>query len=228
MQQALRDFEQRVKEIDAFFRILNRMEKPDAAFLTKTVQGRRKSPIDPDGFTMLKATAFLVIYNMIEAAIRSAFDVFYNTIHTERRTLEELCPELRDIWLMERYHGIDSHSARDTARSIVEDILNHSAIQLTGERLFSGNLDAKKIREIYEEHGVNTKTHHKARGGGQLRIVKDKRNALAHGSESFLECGREFTVRQLEGIKREAEIFVRSILRNMEKHIEGAQYAVKA
>lgn len=231
MQRAREDFEERVKEVDAFFKILNRMEKPDTAFLTKTSQGRRKTRIDPDGFTMMKASVFLIVYNLVEGAIRSSFNVFYDTIRSEGLELGDLGSELRDIWIEQQYRVPDSHSAsrrtyQEVARKLIEEIVKHSVVDLTQEGAhFSGNLDAAKIRRIYKKHGVRATAHYRARGGQGLEIVKEKRNALAHGSESFLECGRDYTVKQLEVIKREAEIFVRSILRNMEKHIEQRAYA---
>ena len=234
MQRAREDFEERVREVDSFFKILNRMEKPDAAFLTKTSRGRRKTRIDPDGFTMMKASVFLIMYNMVEGAVRSSFDVFYETIRSEGLQLDKLGSELIDIWIEQQFRVPDSHSAsrrtyQKVARKLIEEVVKHSVVDLTQEGPhFSGNLDATQIRRVYKKHGVRTAPHHGARGGRGLEIVKEKRNALAHGSESFLECGREYTVKQLEVIKRDTVIFVRSILRNMEKHIERGTYVVGA
>jgi hypothetical protein len=55
--------------------------------------------------------------------------------------------------------------------------------------------------------------------------VKTQRNDLAHGSISFSECGRQYTVDELERIKRQVVVFMRSILRSIGAYIRKQSYA---
>ena len=51
---------------------------------------------------------------------------------------------------------------------------------------------------------------------GALTIVKKKRNSLAHGDESFSECGGLTTAGELVDTKDEVVLFIRGILSNLE------------
>ena len=108
---------------------------------------------------------------------------------------------------------------------LVKGAVDDVAASLSADDLrFSGNLDAARIRKTCLDHGVSSKVHPRAKGGEKLRLVKDKRNDLAHGNLSFAECGRDYTLPQLVEIRRETLVFVRGILRNVERHTAGKAY----
>ncbi|TOM11292.1 hypothetical protein CGH84_22310, partial [Vibrio parahaemolyticus] len=69
-----------------------------------------------------------------------------------------------------------------------------------------------------------TTVHHQARGGISLEEIKSQRNLLAHGHLSFVECGRQFEIAQIESFKKEAIIFVRGILTNMKAYSDAQRY----
>ena len=66
--------------------------------------------------------------------------------------------------------------------------------------------------------------HHRAKGGVELGTVKEQRNALGHGNVTFTECGRQYAVSDLERIKRQTVVFVRSILKNVKRYLEEDAY----
>jgi hypothetical protein len=104
-------------------------------------------------------------------------------------------------------------------RRLVKNAIDDVGARLTVEDLrFGGNLDADRIRRACLEHGVSSKTHPRAKGGEKLGLVRGRRNALAHGSLSFTECGRDYTLTQLVEIRRETVLFVRGILKNVESY----------
>lgn len=66
----------------------------------------------------------------------------------------------------------------------------------------SDNLDARKIRELLEKHGIDfTETNNGDKP--HMLTVKNKRNSLAHGAESFDIAARNLTIEDLEKIKTE-------------------------
>jgi hypothetical protein len=71
-----------------------------------------------------------------------------------------------------------------------------------------------QIRKVCDEYGVSHET------------VKQKRNAFAHGDLPFVECGRDYTVVQLGEIKHDATIYLRAILRNIDKFTARKTYRV--
>jgi hypothetical protein len=50
-------------------------------------------------------------------------------------------------------------------------------------------------------------------------------NALAYGNTSFSDCGQQYPVTDLQRIKRPAVIFVRGVLKSLEKSISSTGYA---
>ncbi len=103
MQDVLGEFEVRVEEVDAFFKHLELMETPEMVFLNTAHEKPREIPIDSDVLTMLKAMSFLVIYNLVEASIVSAFTSLYDRIRSEGRTLDQLRNEVRAIWVRQQH-----------------------------------------------------------------------------------------------------------------------------
>jgi hypothetical protein len=230
MKAVIDDFEQRVKEVRGYLRMLKAIEWPNAAIHATTKPSHRTVPIEDEWRKVAKATGYLLIYNIVESAIRSAFAHLYEVIASEGRTLHEVDVVILDLWIDTEHKKISRESAtpesyRKKASEMVAAVLANQIVRLDAAHLpVAGNLDARKIRELCELHGVPHNAHKAARGGADLKTVKDQRNALAHGHRSFAECGRDITIDDLVRIAREAEIFVRSILRNMDGFISHRQY----
>lgn len=232
MQTVLDDFERRVDEINAFFNLLKRLDDPNTALCNKSDPRRVARAIEEDCIKVMKATAFLLIYNLVESGIRSALNAVYERIVADGRRIEEVRGELRQLWIQQRHSEFDIFSAsprtyKEVAERLVDDVLAKTVIKLDAQDLpgVSGNLDAAAIRTICKRHGISFKAHYVAKGGDRLLIVKEQRNALAHGEVSFAECGRQHTVEDLVRIKQQAVVFVRSIVRNIKKYAEKQEYA---
>lgn len=87
----------------------------------------------------------------------------------------------------------------------------------------SGNLDDDKIREICKEHKICFNKVNVA----YLKEIKDKRNSLAHGIDSFTDCARELTVQDLEIIKDNVLEFIESILNDMKRYHDNKLFLIK-
>ena len=230
METVIDAFNKRVKEVDLYFRFLEKLEVPEVSFYFPQKRTHKFEEIEPDIFKILKANVFLMIYNLVESSIREGILEIYRQIGADY-TYESVRKEIRDIWLRYNYRQIFKEtatweSARETAARLVEEAINRTAIELDQKAIpSSGNLDARQIRRICDSHGISHRSHPMAKGGEKLRDVKTQRNALAHGERSFSECGREFALDDLKEIKRQSIIFVRSILRNMMTYANEKQYA---
>ena len=227
------EFEQRVDEVDSYLKLLVRIENLDVV-----LDNQAKVPplrvLGEDSFKVMKATVFLLIYNLVESSIRSALRRVYEKIEDEGKTLGDVREELRSLWIGQRFRSYDSYSAsahnyRELVEQITEEVLQRSVLKLSAKRLpISGNLDSDRIRDICKRHGVEVTVHHDAKGGVELGTVKDQRNALGHGSVTFTECGRQYAVSDLDRIKRQTVVFVRSILESVERYLEEGAYAGEA
>ena len=230
IRQATQDFDERLREIERFFKLLAQLAKPNARFAFEGGRARLERDVDPEWLKMLKATSFLMLYNLVEASVRRGVAALYEVMQRENRTCEELREEVRRIWVDQRYRRIDRHSAslrtyQDAAGELVTHVISQLVIKLDGQVLpTSGNLNADNIRKICQLHGISVRTHPRAKGGEQLTTVVEQRNSLAHGVLSFRECGRQYTISELQSIKRQVVVFTRSILRNIERYIRNRAY----
>jgi hypothetical protein len=200
------EFSQRRREIERYFKFLEEQEaKPET---------------DQELLKTLKATGFLLLYNIVEASIKSAITAIMDELRSNKVSFDDVNLGLRKIAL-----------ARLRARSD-EKLLNTDSVAVElltasfdSEARFTGNLDAKKIRETAEDYGFSSATDRTlTRDGVDLLTIKTTRNDLGHGSKSFAEVGREYGVASLVEISERVLIYLESILRNVGDYLGSKQY----
>ena len=226
MRRAVENFEERVRELDLFFENLKRLSDLEIELSGSTPRGESSVTLDIDFIKILKGSSILIIYNMVESAVRGGILIIYETISTDRLTYEDACDEIRKIWIDANFRKIYTptanwNTAKERATELIEEAIGRTAMELGMEAIpMGGNLDAREIRRICSAHGISQQ----ADQGEKLRVVKTERNALAHGDKSFGECGREYGVSDLERIKDETVAFVRKILDNMNAYLVQKRY----
>lgn len=230
MDDVFEDFETRVLEVDAYLKVLDRLERPDVALMNRSTR-REVKVFGDDSFKVMKATVFLLLYNIVEATVRSAFRELYQRLKSEGKTFADVREELRKLWVGQGFRVLDFDSAarrnyRELAEDLTESVINGTILSLSEEQLpISGNLNAKEIRRVCHLHGIEVTAHYRARGGAELETVKRHRNHLGHGNVTFSDCGQQFAVSDLKRIKSECVVFVRSVLKNIKKYVDNAEYA---
>jgi len=228
METVIVDFNERVSEIDEYLSLLQMISEPDAKI---SVDGKRPRKVKTVALKTMKASCFLMLYNLVESSIRGSMVQLYEQMNAEALALDKFDEYVKKIWIEQKFKNMDPFSSNQTSyrnliKSMVDDVLVSTPISLDPDKLeISGNLDAKKIRSLFKIHNIPTSTHYRAFGGGELRTIKDRRNSLAHGSESFSDCGQEYTVQTIIAIKKQTVIYLRSSLKNVQKYIESEKYA---
>jgi hypothetical protein len=157
MQKVIEDFEKRVLEVDNYFLYLKHLSTPGALL---TLPQSISVNIDTDFLEMIKANCLLILYNLIEFAIRKGILEIYHQIEQEGYCYETLRQEIRQIWIKSHYRKVFNpesnwNTAQKEAAFMVENVANNTIIQLGEEAIpLSGNLDAKEIRRICELHKI--------------------------------------------------------------------------
>ncbi len=142
----------------------------------------------------------------------------------ERLRYSDVIDQVKRLWINEKHKNFkDTGTERifDIISNISEDIIE---LRFDADKVISGNVDGRKIREFSKTHGFSNKVHIKAKEGRNLHLVKTQRNHLAHGDISFAECGRNYSINDIKVIKKEVIIYLRAILRNISKHIDEKKY----
>ncbi len=81
--------------------------------------------------------------------------------------------------------------------------------------LFSGDLDARKIKVITKKLGIPIKTTK----GETLLKIKNIRNKLAHGEKSYTTVARNYTIEDIIKMKEDEKAFLESTIKEYEKFL---------
>ncbi|MEB3310226.1 MAG: MAE_28990/MAE_18760 family HEPN-like nuclease [Snowella sp.] len=175
---------------------------------------------NPELEKTLKATVFLLLYNLIESTIRSVIEYIYDDLEKNHVSFDNLnqtfqnhiIKVLRDFSLKDK----------DWQPGIATNIIIFAAEK---EGSFAGNLDAKKIREILGFYGIQvTSQGRTTRNGNDLEIVKEARKDLAHGHSSFSEKSRNYTSDDLFAIQKRVVLYLRGIVQDVENYVNEQEY----
>jgi len=190
-------FNDRMQDIEIYFSILENESVP---------RSRNETAI-------LRATTTLLFYNMIEATIKNLFFDFY--VALGRRPFEQLSVELQTLYIDLRLTENDPFTAKhDTyikkSEDVIKSILYPGGVSMPVSRQDKngfkkvnkggGNLDISTIQNLFNRHGIDTTD---IRFPGCMSTIKNERNALSHGSKTFVEVGSHKELEGPEGLKKE-------------------------
>lgn len=179
----------------------------------------------------LKATGYLLLYNLVEATMRNGIETIFDELKTQRVSFDEVREEIRKIIINHvRDKDIQSTDAfllglQNISVDIISVTFDALVKKENKKRLFSGNVDAREIRNTAKIYGFSSQTNKiKTRDGSDLLTIKTNRNDLAHGFKSFEEVGRNATADELLKIQKSTIHYLREILKNIELYLSNKEY----
>ncbi|WP_193197878.1 MAE_28990/MAE_18760 family HEPN-like nuclease [Nostoc sp. MG11] len=218
----LQDFNKRSKEVSKYFIFLKNLEQGNIKLIMEGMDGKTKTrTIDTELEKTLKASGFLLLYNLIESTMRNAIEAIFDDIRKEGVSFDQVSVELKKVVLSNlKKRNPDKLLSAITAISL--DII---AAGFDKQDLFSGNIDAKLIKKLADEYGFSHKTDPTRTGNGNdLLTIKSNRNDLAHGIKSFGEVGRDKSAEELLEIKNKVLKYLKQILINIEIYLNNKEY----
>jgi len=183
-----------------------------------------KASGDKETLKILKATSFLVLYNVIEATTRLCLEEIAEALRRDNLPLTSVSERISSLHVD---HNV-LRPIRDGAREhAVGYVLDTALLAAKGECLavsrkslrLNGNVDAAKVRSLASVFGFTPPSD-----GSCLKEVKDKRNGLAHGNFRFRECGSEYVLSDLERYRRDTVKYLKGTLRSVESYIQARRY----
>ena len=222
-------YNERVDEIDFYYDALGQLDTELNEFFGSSVEPIEKYKQD-NFLKILKANALLMIYNLVESTVLNGIEEIYDKLKANGATYSTVRKEIQDIWFSYKFGQVyqpDAHfrSYKNKALEIVNSIMLGETIELNRKALsFEGNIDADEIRKVCDNHGIELRPDRACKGGERLKDVRIKRNALAHGSLSFAECGREYSLEDLVEIKKQTYVFLTGLLDGMKKYYNDDGY----
>lgn len=216
MEIVLEEFKDRIQEINIYINFINNIDSTPM--------------INDKLLNTLKANCLLMIYNLVESAFTNGIEKLYTVLKNESCKYQDVNNELQNIWFDYQFRKAFDPNARfntyrNKAFEIITSILNQDIINLNKKATnINGNLDDQKIRKICDSHGIRLSISTSAYGGNSLTDIKQKRNNLAHGTVSFSECGRDYSINDLKKIKTEIIIFLFDFIKSLKYYLKNKEY----
>lgn len=211
-------FKERKIEIDEYFNFIEVLNNDNISLEFTNLMGiDEKFEISIKLKAIVRANAFLLLYNLIESTITNSILEIYTKIKDEKVSYECLSSEIKKIWLNKKRKTI---ADGNNLTEVIDTIIEKKIIELTKNDInISGNIDSQKIRNLAKEIGFN-----ESKNGRCLEGVKDKRNHLAHGEQTFYNIGKSATYNDLNKEKEDIFQHLEDVIRNIENFIEAKKY----
>lgn len=233
MQIVQADFDTRAKEVDEYFDFVKKilsakseielLDDEEAArsfkyfFYTDEAGTTCSSRVTTDLQKALKANGFLLVYNLVESTMKNALEAVIMHLVAEGVGFDDLSSKVKVI-VLKNAKSCNPERLEPVLSQIGLDLIQHT---FRKEDLFSGNLDAREIRETMQTYGI-VKRH--IVNGDCLLTIKTQRNALAHGTVSFAECGKDYDVTELIKYKDDAKAYLQATLTDIEHFLLNDGY----
>lgn len=196
--------------------------------------------IDSELIKILKSNTILLLYNLIEGTINVLLNEYFGVLNRENKEYNKYKLPIKKIWLKYKHRSFSSGDMKKdeyiirTIETLLSEIIeikpktikdselgerilhNYDAyISETNSNEISGNLDARKIRELFVLYGLPNID----KKCDSMVKVKNKRNNLAHGNETFAQVGSNFTIKELFQMKDEIVDFLNYLIIETETYI---------
>lgn len=163
----------------------------------------------------------LILYNAIEASVRDGIQAIYDELDQKRIPYENLKSTFRKRVLKD----FKRHASQDrdyNMANVAVDLINRS---FKADKLFSGNVDARIIRDHAEQFGISLNLEFsETKNGADLVKIKYQRNNLAHGVTTFSEVGKEYTLSEIEEIEKHSMAYLNAVLLSIDSYLSNQEY----
>lgn len=186
------EYEKTKNEIDLFFYYLEISSQPSNLILEDTDSNFELLKI-------LKSNALMMLYNLVEATVRSCIVQYYDKYNELGKTYQESRIEIKKLWL--NYNSkFGANTFNTDLFNLIDQTTGSNSLILDIEQFnLSGNADLQKIKCILEDHHIIYNHELISNYGSTMLSVKNSRNYLAHGNLSFTEASKNLTVDDIVG-----------------------------
>jgi hypothetical protein len=227
------EFDKRIIEIDLYYEVLKTIELDNPKLTAFDVNEEKnvEIKINSSRIDIFRATAYLLLYNLIESTIYNSITSIFDSIKDNEVKYFEMIKEVQKYWLNNLY----KHDEKKRKETIIETFMNianqifNDTIELASNEInYGGSLDARTIFDTAKSMKIqvgnikriyNENTH-----GIILKDIKKKRNWLAHGEKSFTEIGSISTYSQLLDAKDNVKAFLEEFINSVDAYIQNQHY----
>jgi len=229
-----REFNRRAKEVRSYIRMLRHVEEQQTSPIAPAPP--TKLTLDSSLVQTMKASVYLLLYNLVESTINQCLQAVGDAIRDEGATYRKLNAKWRKAWvkhLGQTSASIGPEKRLDAALSLCDHLVNDLVIEFT-PTANTGNLDDRRIEDVASSYGIQLSIRKTVRTAvkrevfndeGALGLVRRKRNSLAHGLESFAECGRGSSTPDLRRFAIITILYLEDVIDSFDSFIRARLFA---
>jgi hypothetical protein len=231
------EFEKRIVEIERYFEILAAIEldRPKLISFDVTLDEQKEIIFDSKHINILRASTFLLMYNLVESTIYNSVVVIFDSIsssqHSPSLKFFDVIDDIKKYWLSHSYKH-DENAKKDSVinwyMTITDKIFSQSLGLISNQIQYGGSIDAQNIRKIAKSLGMNlskiSENYREVTHGEALKEIKQKRNWLAHGEKTFSEIGQDYPVSRLLEWKDHTKEHLEKYIESVEDYIINQHY----
>lgn len=183
--------------------------------------------------TCTKAGIVLMLYNAVESTITKCITRIHQELIDSSLTFDDCNDAIQKLIVV--YYENAKNKSNDIHAQVPHIIAFHN--YLTGQHtfdltydklsenytLYSGNLDAKAVRGVLTEYGINADDFENLKVS-ELQTIKKFRNQLAHGEKSFQEVGNDITIQRLDQMIKKTQDFLNAVIDVVNHYISNQEF----
>lgn len=200
-------FQSRANEVEVYFQFINTFIRANS---------------NDDLNKIMKSNLLLMLYNLVESSISNAIEEIHNNIYSKTVSFDVLKIEIREVLIKYLKSYLKPMDFVKQINQIAIDIVKKS---FKKEKISNGSIDSRKIKQLGDSYGFSSlTTFSQTKNGECLKVEKNRRNDLAHGTFSFTEVGKDYTLLDLEIMKNETIHYLTEILDNIDTYLLNEDY----
>lgn len=209
------EFDRRSDEIDTLYSHISTIDLEPNEGLRSASSGL---------ISILASSLCLMLYNQVESTAFSCVEAIYDGVHQKRVSFNNLVPGFKKKILSDcrqAYHSVESLMG-GLQNNDISEVIAKTSLKL--DKVFSGNVDARRLREVLANYHLIVTAPSPLNQGAELLSLKTARNSLAHGSASFEKYGRSLTVSDLNNLRENIREYMSHVIRLTESYLVSEAY----
>ncbi|PZQ90059.1 MAG: hypothetical protein DI542_08745 [Acinetobacter johnsonii] len=234
-------FNERIYDIESYFELVNNIELAISFGGAILHFNTTSYVVKPEQQKIMYSSIYLHLYNLIESTISMLIDAVERHATTGiNGQLGLLTEKMRKIYVTSvaaPYELLTNEKRLEKALVLFEQVLNLHPIDIKIPPGGGGNWDVTEIEKLSKSIGVNIalsaplkqKVMRPFRDDkSPIRLIKDIRNKLAHGSISFTECGNNHVASDFRMLIDIVKDYLNHVIEKYEAYIDQHGYRTTA
>ncbi len=224
-----------MRDILAYVRVLKFIEQSGGT-VTLNGQGATTMPIVQGTTHVLKAGVFLHLYNLVESTVVLGLEHVADQIKAHKLPFRDLNDNWQKAWatgFAKLNEELAIENRLDHALRMCQTISDDIALEVAPKLSGIGNLDDRRIETMAERYGIPLVIRQRVKTSikyqvhnelGFLGLVRERRNGLAHGYDSFADIGKAYSSADLARWSWATYQYLKDLVSSFEAYVSTKRF----